>query len=131
MLRTISYPSGTLKEVVSYKDGEIEGMRRTFGPAGEPLTVEEWKGGKQEGLTVVFQNGEKVSEIFYKEGRKEGLERRYKSGEILVEEITWQEDVRHGPSTLHLAGQEETEWFFEGKEVSHARYDRLSIPQLR
>jgi len=131
-LSTITYPNGTLKEMIPYHLGQIEGVRRTFGIGGEPLTIEEWHGGVQNGVTALFQNGEKVAEIEYVDGKKHGVERRFKCGDVLVEEIAWREDRRHGPAKLYVTDPAETKWYFEGKLVSsEMHFDRLSVPQLR
>jgi len=121
------HPNGSPKEIVPYRDGHVEGKRQTFLPAGEPNSVEEWIGGKQQGITTIFQNGEKASEIAYVNGQKNGMERRFaNNGEEVVEEITWKDDEIHGPCTRYIDGRPEIEWYFRGQKVTKFNFEQLS-----
>ena len=71
--KTLHYPNGSPKEINPYKNGVTEGVRKTFLPAGEPGTIENWAAGEQNGLTIVFQNGEKYAEVPYERGMKRVL----------------------------------------------------------
>lgn len=123
------YPQGTIKQMTPYREGKIEGVMRLFGPGGEPEKMEEWVSGSLEGTTTLFKNGEKIAEVPYHNGLKEGIEKRFKGQGIVVEEITWAQDKKHGPSTLYLAEEEkETDWYYDDKEVTKARFERLSLP---
>ena len=78
--KVVHYPNGSTKEMTPYRNGVVEGVRKTYLPAGEPSTIEQWVCGVQEGMTIVFQNGEKYAEIPYEKGMKKGIEKRYRNG---------------------------------------------------
>lgn len=124
--RTLFHPNGAPRDITSYStDGVVAGERRTYLPDGEPNTIEQWAMGVQEGLTIVFENGEKFAEIPYATGKKTGVERRYRDGEI-SEEITWLDDLRHGPTYIHVGDVIKTEWYHADKHVNKNVYDRLN-----
>lgn len=123
ILRKTFYPNGTPKEITPYHNGLVEGQLRTFQPGGEPHTIEEWTHGNQTGVTISFMNGEKVTETTYVNGVRNGTERRFRDGTTLIEEITWENDVRHGPSTNYVSGQPQKEWFFKGKPATQASFE--------
>lgn len=122
--RTTLHSNGAPKEILAYKNDTVEGTVRRFLPAGEPQTIEQWVGGKQHGITTVFQNGEKYAEVSYLQGLKNGIEKRFRdNGKTLVEEITWVNDIRHGPTFIHLDDITRVEWFFKGNNVPKAVYE--------
>ena len=129
--KTLHHPNSVPKERVSYSDGMIAGIKTTFYPGGEPNTVEEWSNGRQEGITQVFQNGEKISEVEYKRGNKHGIEKRFRNGKETVEEITWFKNKRQGPSYRHIQGQVETDWYHQGSKVSMSVYNQLNQARIR
>jgi antitoxin component YwqK of YwqJK toxin-antitoxin module len=124
-VRTTYHYNGTPKEIVSYKEGVNDGKRQTFLPDGEPNTIEEWKRGKQDGISILFQNGEKYSETPYVEGKKHGIEKRYRDGSELTQEISWYNDLQEGPTKVHAGDIATTEWYYEGRPVSRLDYDGL------
>lgn len=123
---TTYHSNGNPKEIITYKDGLPDGLKKTYLPDGQPLTIEGWKAGYQDGLTTVYQNGEKYADIYYKKGLKNGIEKRYKDGQTVVAEISWQDDVEHGPYTAHIGSLTTTDWYYQGKVVSKAYYELLS-----
>lgn len=129
MIERISYfPSGDPSSVTSYKDSLINGTRLTFLHGGLPNTVEEWSNGQQQGITVVYLNGEKVAEVPYLKGKKEGVELRYRDGAVLVEEVTWRNDLQHGPRKIILdENTSKTEWYLNGEIVSKAAFERMNV----
>jgi antitoxin component YwqK of YwqJK toxin-antitoxin module len=127
-LRTTYHPNGHPKEVTPYSYGSINGERRTFLPAGEPNTIEQWSMGVQQGNTVVYKNGEKYADITYSGGKKNGLERRYKNGDTVVEEITWVADQRQGPSYTYINDNTKTEWYHGGRIVTKGAFDMKANP---
>lgn len=125
VLRVVPHQNGSPKEVIPYVGDVVEGERKTFSENGEPLSVEEWKGGLQDGVTIVFQNGEKYAEVPYVRGAKAGVEKRYRKGKTLIEEITWVDSLRQGPSYTYLGDSVKTDWYFEGRQVTKQQYERL------
>lgn len=121
--RTTYYPNGAPKTITPYVNGIVEGQRKTYLPAGEPCTVETWSGGLQDGITFVYQNGEKHAEVPYARGSREGIERRYRNGTDVIEEIYWMDDKRHGPDITHIGTASKTDWYFQDRPVSQAQFD--------
>ena len=122
--RTTLHVNGAPKEILTYVNDVIEGSVKRFLPIGEPQSIEEWVNGKQHGITTIFQNGEKYAEVPYVLNVKEGVEKRFRdNGNLLVEEITWNNGQRHGPTYIHLDGSTRTEWFYKGANVSRALFD--------
>ena len=126
LLRATYYPSGSPRETIPYKNGVVEGTKRTFNPAGDPNTVEEWVGGAQEGLTTVYQHGDKSAEVHYVNGEKQGLETRYRDGKTKTQEINWSAGLQHGQTTTFVGEVIKTEWYYKGKPTSKADYDYMS-----
>lgn len=120
------YPNGTPKEQTTIVNGQVHGEKRTFLPTGEPNTIEAWEGNKQHGITSVYQNGVKVREVPYENGVKDGVEVRFKDGEIVVEEISWVNNMKHGPSYTYVQGTKQTEWFYKDRPVTKAMFDQLA-----
>lgn len=124
--RVAFHPSGEPASVTPYESGLVHGLRLTFLPGGLPNTVEQWVHGKQEGSTIVYQNGEKVSEVLYRKGLKHGVEYRYRNGNTLVEEVTWRNGIQHGPHKIIADEVEKTEWYHQGEVVSRTTYERMN-----
>lgn len=131
MLRTTYHPNGIPESQISYLNGVINGSVKTFMPAGDPRTIEQWKDGRQEGLTEVFLNGEKVAEVPYRAGVKSGVERRFsEGGKQVVEEVTWANNQQHGPSYRFVNGRIVETWYFQGQPVNKDAFDRLTGPRM-
>lgn len=124
VLRTFFYPNGAPKEVIPYQNGIVSGERKTFLPGGEPQTVESWNHDHREGVTVVYQNGEKIAEVPYLNGQKNGVEQRYRDGQFLVEEITWKNGQKHGPCYRTIGETTIVEYYMYGRKVPRVEYDR-------
>ncbi len=128
--RTTYHPNGSPKEDIPYSQGLVDGQKKSFLPGGEPNTLEKWVSGKQEGTTIVFQHGDKLAEVPYINGMKEGVEKRYRDGQEVAQELSWARDRRHGPSYTYLGSSVQTEWYYQGTQVSKSQYDLLtSRPQ--
>ncbi|MGK5595254.1 MAG: toxin-antitoxin system YwqK family antitoxin [Parachlamydiaceae bacterium] len=125
-LSTSYYPNGTPKEMTPYHRNVIDGQVKKFLPSGEPLAIEEWAQGQQSGLTILFENGEKIAELNYKNGLKHGLEKRFNEHMMVVEETTWINDVKHGPATTYINDHVKTDWFFKGKPVTQLAFERMT-----
>jgi antitoxin component YwqK of YwqJK toxin-antitoxin module len=128
-IKTTYHPNGAPHEVISHANNEYDGEKRTYHPGGEPNTIETWNNGKLNGTFTVFQNGEIFSQIPYVNGKKNGIERHYKDGTVVVEEISWVNDQKHGPSNVYVGDKVQTNWFFQDKPVSKVGFDNLSHPQ--
>lgn len=124
--RTHFHPNGVPREVTSYTNEVVAGERRTYLPAGEPEAIEQWADGKQHGLTVVFQNGEKYAEVPYVNGQKNGIERRYRDGIEIAEEISWINDRRQGPCYTYVGDVTKIDWYHHDKPVPKTMYDHLN-----
>lgn len=123
--RTTYHSNGTPSSYIPFVNGSIAGERKTFYADGEPATVEQWADNRQQGWTTVYENGERVSEVFYVNGCKHGIERRYRDGETLVQELTWANGRKHGPCYTYLGHVKQTDWYFADRLVNKAQYDVL------
>jgi antitoxin component YwqK of YwqJK toxin-antitoxin module len=120
------YPSGTPESLSFYHRGNLNGEKKTFALGGEPLAVEQWVDGRLHGIASYFKNGTKYLEISYRDGEKNGIERHFIDGEKISQEITWEADMKHGPSIFYFDGKpEEQQWFYGGKPVSKRKFDEL------
>ncbi len=126
--KTTFHPNGMPHVIEPYKNGEVHGIRKTFLPGGEPLTVEQWQHGVPNGITVIYEQGEKAAEVPYINGKKNGLECRFVNEVIVVEEIKWQDNMRHGPSTRYIEGKAFTDWYLNDNKVSKGYYDQRVGP---
>ncbi len=70
---TFYYPSGTIKEVRSYKDGLKNGTWKTWNEAGLMTAEAGFENGKKDGAWYVWDDqGNKRYEMYYKNGAKQG-----------------------------------------------------------
>ncbi len=125
VLCATTHSNGAPKDLIPYKNRVIEGELRTYLPAGEPNTIEMWYDGQKEGITVTFLNGEKYAEIPYVSGLKHGIEKRFKDGRQIIEELTWNNDKRHGPSYSYIGDNKRTDWYFQDRLVTEKTFDLL------
>lgn len=123
--RTTFHPNGTPSEIIPFRNNVIHGEKMAFYPGGEPKSLEEWVNGKQNGMTMTFLNGEKISEVPYVSGAKHGVEKRFRNGETVVEEIHWLGNSRHGPSKTYIGEVLKTDWFYRGQKVTKTNYERM------
>lgn len=124
--RTTYHPNGSPKEITPYSNDIVHGERRTYLPAGEPNTIEQWANGSQTGKTIQYVNGEKYSEATYVNGVKNGPEHRFRDGTEVTHEVTWKDDQQHGPTTSFIGETPQTEWYYQNKPVSKSKYDSMS-----
>jgi antitoxin component YwqK of YwqJK toxin-antitoxin module len=117
------YSNGQLREAIAYQNGRRQGQSRRYSESGEPLSIEQWTQGILDGTQLFFEAGQPVRQISYAMGRKDGLELHFRPGtEEIVEEISWHQDKRHGPSKTYLADQILTEWYWRGSLVSEDQF---------
>lgn len=126
VFRETFYSNGMLASKSALRDGKIHGTRSTFGQDGDPLAVEEWVDGNLHGLATYFKNGIKYREVPYHSGKKEGVERTFIDGRVIEQEISWENDVRHGLTTIYVDGNPEIEqWYYRDNPVRKERFDEL------
>ena len=127
VLSTTYYRNGEPLAETPYSNNIINGEKKTFLLGGEPDTIENWIDGSQEGITVIFQNGEKYAEISYENGQKNGIERRFKDEYTVVENISWKDDKKHGPTHHYVADQVKTDWYYQNRSIaSKSTFEELS-----
>ncbi len=122
------YMNGDPRAITPYQNDHIHGRRLTFVLGGLPSTVEQWEYDQQEGMTAVYQNGERVAEVCYIHGKREGVEKKFRDGTILVEEMTWKNDEPHGKRVIYVDGVVQTDYFHHGEFVSRPTFERLNPP---
>ena len=67
----IYYPSGTIKEVRSYREGQKNGSWTTWNESGKKTAEASFKNGKKDGYWYVWdEQGKKRYEMFYEQGEK-------------------------------------------------------------
>ncbi|MBM3201684.1 MAG: hypothetical protein FJZ56_04670 [Chlamydiae bacterium] len=120
------YPNNVPHTSASFKNGQLHGEKKIFSMSGEPLAVEKWNNGSLHGVATYYQNGCRYKEVPYVNGLRHGTERQYLDGDLLIEEILWQEDLKHGPSIAYYDGIARTSWYFEGVKVPRNKFDTLS-----
>lgn len=126
VMRSTYFSSGAPKEQISIQNGVAHGPKKIFNPDGEPTAIEEWDHGVHTGITTVFKNGEKYAEVPYVNGVKNGIEKRFKSGDIVVQEVTWKDNIQHGPMYSYIGGKSVTDWYFQGRQISKSQFDMMS-----
>ena len=117
------FPNGQLREAMSFKEGLRHGQCRRYAENGEPLSIEQWSDGIVDGVQLFFEEGTPVRQIPFAMGRKEGIELHFRPGtEEVVEEVSWHDNLRHGPSKTRMGGEVHTEWFWRGGKTSEQQY---------
>ena len=129
-LRTTYFPNGSPREVIPYKLGIVEGLKRSFNPAGDPSSIETWVDGEQTGQTTFFQHGHKSSEVTYVANQKCGKETRYRDGETKVQEISWDQGVLHGATTTYLGDVIKVDWYYQGKPTTKGDFEHRTAKAL-
>ncbi len=129
MQRTFFYANGSPREVCSIMNDVLHGERKTYYPGGDPMAIEKWNNGRQTGLTIVFQNGEKFAEVLYQDNLKHGIERRYRDGCIVTQEITWVNDLKHGPCVTYHGDVVDTDWYYKGRLSTRANFESFALPR--
>jgi antitoxin component YwqK of YwqJK toxin-antitoxin module len=125
------YSNGTPLAQIPLLDGKAEGIKKTFFANGEPKSIEEWHEGELHGATLLFQNGQKIAKVPYVHGKRQGIESHYKAGtDVVVEEVTWENNLRSGPTTASIEGTKITDWYFNDEKVSKGEYLELSSSQF-
>lgn len=124
--RMLFYANNMPKKYIPYQDGKVQGILKTFYPGGEPDTIEEWQQGFQNGITSVFGNGGRVALVPYVNGKKSGIEKRFRPGtDTVVEEVSWKEDLKHGPLIIYVDNDKVTDYYYMGQKVSRVEFAEL------
>ena len=126
------YPNGQLREAMSFKEGLRNGQCRRYAESGEPLSIEQWTKGVVDGAQLFFEDGQPIRQIPYASGKKEGVELHFRPGtEEVVEEISWHQNLRHGPSKTYIGGEVHSEWYWRGSKTSEQQYlARIGSPEI-
>lgn len=119
------FSNGMPESVSFYKDNNLHGTLTRYAQTGEPVAVEEWIHGKLHGKCTYFKNGVKTHEISYLDGAKNGYETHYIDGEKISQQVQWENDLKHGPSTFYVDDVAHTEWFYEGTSVPFKKFRQL------
>ena len=127
VLSVTYHPNKIPASLTPYENGKIQGLRYTYFSGGEPATIEEWVGGCQNGITVVYDQGEKIAEIPYVRGCKHGVARYYRAdGHSISREETWCKGQVHGPVKHYMGNTCQVDWYYRDKQVPNkATYDML------
>lgn len=120
------FPNGSPESVSYYYQGKLNGEKKTFTATGEPLATKEYVNGMLHGKVTLYKNGAKYLESFYLDNKKNGLEIHYIDGEIVSQEILWENDKRHGPSKYYVEGIAQTEYYYDGLAVSENKWNELN-----
>lgn len=138
------------RTVIPWKDGKVDGVRRTYFPNGQVMVEVTYDNGVPVGHSTTYdQQGRVVRKTQFKDGLRHGervdffppqVRRRIpmKHGEVhgvvkefdkqgnLVREIPFQHDLQHGvEKTYNNNGEvKETRYWLEGNPVSEREYRR-------
>jgi antitoxin component YwqK of YwqJK toxin-antitoxin module len=118
------HQDGTPHVVSSFKDGKLHGEKKTFSPAGDPISVENYLYGLKHGVCSYYQNGYVYQMTTYVEGRKHGVEQLFIDGVTLAEETLYNFGLKHGPSVVYYDNSANTQWYFQNEKVSKEKFDR-------
>ena len=127
-VRICFHQNGMPASRTTFVNGVPHGLINTFLPSGEPETIQEWQQGRPHGTATFFQNGERCSDIPYVDGKREGVERRYGIDGVVVEEISWKDDVRDGPTISYVGGEKEVTWYSDGSQVTKEEFRERNAP---
>ncbi len=117
------YSNGMLKVASEMKNGQKNGVAKVYLSSGQPLREEKWSKGVLNGDQIFYENGIKVALVPYSQGYKQGVEKRFRPGtDVVVQEITWYQDVRHGPTTTRIDSEEITDWYWRDSKVSKDQF---------
>jgi antitoxin component YwqK of YwqJK toxin-antitoxin module len=119
------FPNGSLEETAQYSLGILNGEKKLFSSSGEPLLVEEYVDGQLHGKSTYYRNGVRHYEVSYLFGSKNGFETHYIDGDHIAHQICWEDDVKHGPETFYMASGPLIQYYYQGDELSHNRYEEL------
>jgi antitoxin component YwqK of YwqJK toxin-antitoxin module len=120
------YANGAPESTAYYTRGILNGEKKSFNENGEPLAVREYVAGKLHGKTTFYKNGARSVDVHYLDGLKNGLEIHYLDGNLVSQEIVWENDHKHGPSRYFVDGIAQVEYFYDGRPVSEDKWKELN-----
>jgi antitoxin component YwqK of YwqJK toxin-antitoxin module len=120
------YPTGSPESIAYYLRGALHGEKRVFAETGEPLAIEEWVNDQLHGKSTLFKNGNRYLEVTYLFGQKNGIERQFVDGDVIAQEIPWENGLKHGEAVYYSKGKTDNEWYYEDKRVSRSKFDELN-----
>ncbi len=124
--REAFYANGSPESVAYYIQGVLHGETKSYTQNGEPLAVKEYIAGKLHGKTTFFKNGARYVDVHYLDGLKNGLEIHYIDGNVVSQEIVWENDHKHGPSKYYVDSIAEVEYYYDGELVSEGKWKELN-----
>ncbi len=124
--RDTFYSTGNPESTAYFARGILHGEKKSFNEKGEPLAVKEYIAGKLHGKTTFFKNGARSVDVHYLDGLKNGLEIHYIDGDLVSQEILWENDHKHGPSKYFVEGIAQVEYFYDGRRVSEDKWKELN-----
>jgi len=115
------------KTITSFDRNEIHGVQKRFLPKGEPASEEAYYYGQLHGMCVKYEEGQVISTANFKKGKKSGIERIFTLDGDLIQDIQWENGIKHGPSTHYENGNESVEWYFEGEPSTQLFFEQKQI----
>lgn len=122
VLRSTFFNNGDPHELIPFAANEVHGQKKIFSMGGMPKSLESWVMGSQEGLTTLYENGQKVIEVTFHNGQRDGVEKRYREDDIIVEEVSWKDGKKHGPKKVYVEGEVTTNWYHEDQLVNRTMF---------
>jgi antitoxin component YwqK of YwqJK toxin-antitoxin module len=124
--RDTFYPNGSPETNAFLVQGMLHGEKKSFAETGEPLAIREYVHGKLHGKTTFFKNGVRAVDIHYLDNMKNGLEIHYIDGDIISQELLWENDHKHGPCKYYVDGIAQVEYFYDGDLVPEYKWKELN-----
>ena len=120
------FANGAPESIAHYSVGNLDGEKSVFAQTGEPISCEQYEAGVLHGVSIYFKNGTKNQSISYHKGRKHGSEIHYLDGDAISQELHWFNDRKHGTTTFYIDGSPQSEWYYDGEQVSQKKFEELN-----
>ncbi|MBB2148072.1 toxin-antitoxin system YwqK family antitoxin [Pedobacter gandavensis] len=99
---------GRMECKLYYKNGVRNGLKENYDHQDQVWLRQEYRDGKQDGISEMYTNGKIVNKSSYKAGKKDGLSLTY-SGDQLSTEANYENDQRNGLYRVYNGGKIVTE----------------------
>lgn len=120
--RTTFHPNEAVESVSHFANYVLHGEQKIFTPEGKLLMKANWSEGTLEGTKVSYRDGVPFLEVPYVKGKKQGVERRIDEDGRILQETSYYEDEKHGPTIVHHGKEVKESWFYKGKAVTPQKY---------